>query len=1260
MGDFVHLHTHTEYSLLDGLSKCSALAKYAAELGMQALAITDHGVMYGAVEFYRACKTAGIKPIIGIEAYVAPQSRFSRDRDDGRIQHLVLLAQNQTGYRNLLQLASIAQLEGFYYKPRIDKEVLETHSEGVIALSACVQGEIPQLLHQGQDDRARDAVRWYLERFPGRFYLELQSHDIPEYDEVYRKLVTLSKEMQVPLVATNDVHYAKRRQADAHDVLLCIGTGKTVNEPNRMRMTDNSYYMRSPEEMWSLYGEIPDALLNTVRIAEQCEVKLQFAPPYHLPTFPVPDGCGSSQDYLRQLCYQGMRWRYGADHDKPSFVERLEYELGIIHQMGFDDYFLVVWDLCEAAKARDIWWNVRGSGAGSVVAYTLGITTVDPFRNRLLFERFLNPDRISMPDIDLDYPDDRRAELIAYTKERYGADHVSAIITFGTLGARAAIRDVGRALDIPLGEVDKVARMVPNVPGKPVSISEALESVPELKAEYDSVPYIKNLLDTATEVEGVTRHASTHAAGVIVSDRPLVEYLPLNRPTKGEAEDSPVDRVSQWPMEIVESMGMLKVDFLGLRTLTHMRKTCELIEQETGRKLDLATIPYERVPDDPVKDADVLALYQLLATGETTGIFQVEGAGMRRTLRDMRPEQFQHIIAVLALYRPGPMDNIPTYIRRMHGEEPIEYQHPILADILDDTYGIIVYQEQIMQIAVAMAGYQPGEADGIRKAVAKKKQDLMDQHHVMFREGAVARGIDAEVADRVWADIEFFARYGFNRAHATDYAVITAQTAYLRAHYPLEFMTALMTTERHNTEKLGFLISDARRNGLTVERPSINHSEVEFTIEHHSDDAQRHSDDAERFIRIGLGAIKNVGDDAMQMVVDARRAGGSFRSLDDFADRVDLRRLNRKALECLIQAGALDDFGPRAALMTLIDTMMGMSAQAYSARDVGQFSLFDNMTDLRQSITLPAVVPPIPDRQILEWEKELLGTYLSKHPLADQERDLLKRELVTTTIGQHITEAPGQVLKLVGMIQRVRRITTKKGAMMAFLSLEAPGGTLECVVFPKTYESIKDVLTPNRVVVVCGKLDNQQDREEHSLVVEWLKEPHEFLMPTSGPVAIAGGDGFAYEDDPPPYGAPPTRNGSNGGGQMERRRAAVPSVSPEPTDDFAPENSAPARVSDLGTLRGSEMAPPPEPPAPPATLVITLKRSGDNSSDFQKLARLHKVLRRERGADQFVVVLEGDQKVELAFPNETTQCTYDLRQQITAIVGPENLRVIQQ
>ncbi|MDF1515051.1 MAG: DNA polymerase III subunit alpha, partial [Anaerolineae bacterium] len=890
MQDFVHLHAHTEYSLLDGLSKPKALAKHAASLGMKALAITDHGVMYGVVDFYKACKAAGIKPIIGIEAYIARASRLSRDREDGKPYHIILLAQNQTGYLNLLKLASIGQLEGFYYKPRIDKEVLAAHSEGVIMLTACAQGEIPQLIYTGQEAQAREAVRWYQKTFRDRFYIELQTHELPEFDAMYRRLVSFANEMDVPLVATNDIHYARRDQAEAHDVLLCIGTGKTVNEPNRLRMSDPSYYMRSPEEMWALYRHIPEALTNTVRIADQCNVKLQFAPPYHLPKFPVPAGDWTSETYLHHLCDEGMVWRYGDDAALPEYVQRLAYELGIIHEMGFDDYFLIVWDLCKAAEERDIWWNVRGSGAGSMVAYTLGITTLDPFRNRLMFERFLNPDRVTMPDIDLDYPDDRRAELIAYTKERYGADHVSAIITFGTLGARAAIRDVGRALDIPLSEVDRAARMVPNVPGKPVSIAEALDSVPDFKDLYNSIPYIKTLLDTAQQVEGVTRHASTHAAGIIISDKPLVEYLPLNRPTKGDGDDSPVDRISQWPMEIVDAMGMLKVDFLGLRTLTHMRKVCELIEQEHGRKLNLSTIPYERVPDDLEKDADVLALYKLLETGETTGVFQVEGAGMRRTLRELRPTQFQHIIAVLALYRPGPMENIPLYIRRLHGQEEIVYHHPLIADILGDTYGVIVYQEQIMEIAVAMAGYAPGEADGIRKAVAKKVQDLMLMHQIKFRDGAVKKGIDAAIADRVWVDIEFFARYGFNRAHATDYAVITAQTAYLKAHYPLEFMTALMSTERHNIEKLGFLIADARRTGLQVMGPSINHSSVEFSVEP--------QENGSRAIRIGLGGIKNVNDDAMQLIVTEREQRGRYLSLDDFADRVDLRKLNRKTMEC--------------------------------------------------------------------------------------------------------------------------------------------------------------------------------------------------------------------------------------------------------------------------------------------------------------------------------------------------------------------------
>ncbi|MBN1486361.1 MAG: DNA polymerase III subunit alpha [Anaerolineae bacterium] len=1240
MPDFVHLHTHTEFSLLDGLSSPKALASYAAELGMPALAITDHGVMYGVVEFYKACKAVEIKPIIGVEVYIARGSREDRDvKKYGKPYHLVLLAQNQAGYLNLLELASIAQLEGFYYKPRIDKEVLAKHSEGVIVLSACVQGELPQLLHQGQEKQAREAAEWYKEHFPGRFYIELQTHDIPEFDATYKRLVTFAREMDIPLVATNDIHYAKKSQAEAHDVLLCIGTSKTVNEPNRMRMSDPSYYMRSPEEMWELYSHIPDALENTVKIAEQCNVELQFAPPYHLPKFPVPEDCGTSEEYLRHLCDIGLVWRYGEERAKaPEVIERLEYELGIIHTMGFDDYFLIVWDLGEAAKERDIWWNVRGSGAGSVVAYTLGITSVDPFKNRLMFERFLNPGRVSMPDIDLDYPDDRREELIAYTVERYGADHVSAIITFGTLGARAAIRDVGRALDIPLGDVDRVARLIPNVPGKPLTIAQAMEQEPELKELYDSIPYIKKLIDTAQQVEGVTRHASTHAAGVLVSDKPLVEYLPLNRPTKGSIEDSPVDRVSQWPMEIVDAMGMLKVDFLGLRTLTHMRKACEWIEKEHGRKLNLETIPYERTPDNPEQDKDVKALYDLLSSGNTTGVFQVEGAGMRRTLKDMRPFEFQHIIAAIALYRPGPMENIPTYIKRLHGEEAVTYHHPILADTLDDTYGIIVYQEQIMQIAVAMAGYKPGEADMIRKAVAKKKKKLMELHKKMFREGCIKNGIAAEIAEKVWADIEFFARYGFNRAHATDYAVITAQTAYLKAHYPLEFMTALMTTERHNIEKLGFLITDARRSEIEVRGPNINKSDVEFSIEH--------DEDGRRFIRIGLGAIKNVSDEAMRIVAAARKKDGPFKSLDDFADRVDLRKLNRKTLECLIQAGGLDDFGERPALLTLIDTLISLSSQTHTAREIGQFSLFDELEDVQNTIQLPSFVPPIPNQKLLEWEKELLGVYLSEHPLQRQEQELLEKGLVTTTIDQVATETPGQQLTLVGMVDGVRRINTKKGDVMAFVTLEGPGGTLDVVVFPRTFEKSKQLLVPQRILVVSGKLDSRPDREERPLLADWFKEPFMLQSPD--------------QDTYPPASAPPSPFNNETPTPYEATSPKVV-VSPNPPSPARLREKPveePERATPL-VAQSSEVILPPapeEPPEPPSLLRILFQRSGNTNQDFRKLAELHCLLKTQQGEDSFVVVLEGrgKKRIELSFPNDHTHYTRDLQQKVEGLVGEGN------
>jgi DNA polymerase-3 subunit alpha len=706
-------------------------------------------------------------------------------------------------------------------------------------------------------------------------------------------------------------------------------------------------------------------------------------------------------------------------------------------------------------------------------------------------------------------------------------------------------------------------------------------------------------------------------------------------------------------MEIVDMLGMLKVDFLGLRTITHVRKTCEWIEKEHGRVLTMNTIPYERIPDDPEQDADVMKLYELLTSGETTGVFQVEGSGMRRILRDMRPDQFQHIIAVLALYRPGPMENIPSYIRRMHGEEEVQFHHPVIANILDDTYGIIVYQEQIMQIAVAMAGYKPGEADGIRKAVAKKIKYMMEKHKKMFLAGALKKGIPEEVSEKVWADIEFFARYGFNRAHATDYAVITAQTAYLKAHYLLEFMTALMTTERHNIEKLGFLIAEARRAGLDVLRPCINRSEVEFAIEHAPD-----GDPEGRAIRIGLGAIKNVGDDMMRLVVEARHEGGPFESLDDFTDRVDLRKLNRKALECLIQAGALDDFGERPALLTLIDALIGASAQVHSARDVGQFSLFDAMPGVMQSIIKPPTfVPPIPERRLLEWEKELLGTYLSRHPLAQQEKELLQQDLVNTTVDRLATEPLGQQLALVGMIQRVRRVTTKKGDTMAFVTLEGSGGTVDVIVFPRTYERFKDKLIIESVVVVSGKLDNRQDREDHSLLADWFKEPHELPRPLTPPS--------------------PANTGGNTSSGYTSANYAPPSSVAEPRASYSVSTPSPAPSAPVSVKSGTSPAngglahggngeshytppPPEEPPLPPATVYVNLPRTGDPDHDYSRLAQLHNLLKAESGQDNFVVCIENERgkRVELSFPNEHTRFTPQLKDQVAGIVGADNIRVM--
>ncbi|HIP96825.1 MAG TPA: DNA polymerase III subunit alpha [Anaerolineae bacterium] len=1047
---FIHLHTHSEFSLLDGLGRVKALAARAAELGQPALAITDHGVMYGVIDFYRACRKAGIKPIIGIEMYIAPRGMTDRDSKlDKSPYHLILLARNNTGYQNLLQIATAGQLEGFYYKPRVDKQYLSEHTAGLIALSGCGSGEIPRLIAQGQLDKARRTAAQYREMFGAdNFYLEIQKHEgLPELEQVGAGLITLSQELDIPLVATNDVHYVRAEDARAHEILLCIQTNTTIYDPKRMRMGDESFYLKSTEEMAALFADVPQALENTLRIAEMCEVDLEPTG-YHLPPFEVPPGF-DAQSYLRHLCEEGLKRRYPVITDE--IRARLEYELKVIHEMGFDTYFLIVWDLCRFARERGIWWNVRGSGAGSIVAYSMGITNLNPLRYSLIFERFLNPGRVTMPDIDLDFPDDRRDEMIHYTIEKYGADKVAQIITFGTMGARAAIRDAGRALDLPLGEVDRVAKLIPY--GPKVKIANGLEQVAELRELYESTDYVRQLIDTARSLEGVSRHASTHAAGVVVADKPLVNYTPLHRPPKAGG-----GVMTQFTMEVLESIGLLKIDFLGLATLTVMRRACELIRRRHGIELTLDTIPV----DDP-------AIYELLSRGDVLGLFQVESAGMRRVLTTMKPTRLEHIIAVVALYRPGPMEYIDTYINRMHGREPVTYRHPKLEPILAETYGIIVFQEQIIHILTDLAGYSAAEADLVRRAVGKKKKEALLKHRKTFVQGAVEHGgLPRETAEAIFDDIEYFARYGFNKAHAADYAVLTCQTAYLKARYPVEYMAALLSVERHNTDKVGAFVAECRRMQIEVLPPDVNHSALDFAIE------ERPGKDGQTVeaIRFGLGAVKNVGEGPVTTIIAARREGGPFKNLDDFCQRVDLRQVNRRVLECLIKVGALDAFGPRAALLDVIDQMLALSQGVHQAREVGQLSMFDLDSGLVPASAVAIRLPDAPEvsrREKLTWEKELVGVYVSEHPLQRIAADL--RETVTAFCGQIDEEMAGQSVTVAGVVSWVRPHTTRRGEPMAFVHLEDLQGSIEVIVFPRVFKETRDLWQPDKILIVRGRVD---------------------------------------------------------------------------------------------------------------------------------------------------------------------------------------------
>ena len=1045
---FVHLHVHSQYSLLDGFSNIKKLVNRAKELGMPAVALTDHGTMYGVIEFFNAAQAAGVKPIIGLEAYMARRRMVDRDSKlDKQSHHLLLLAQNQTGYSNLLKIASAAQMEGFYYYPRIDHQFLETHAEGLIATSGCMSAEIPRALREKGPEEARRLLDWYYEVFgPDHFYIELQRHDIPELEKINRDLLALGKRYQAKYIATNDVHYINQADARLQDILLAIQTGALITDPNRFRMSVDSFYLRSPEEMGGLFREMPEALSNTLEIAERCNVDLSNKG-YHLPRFPVPAGY-TVESYLRELCEEGLRRRYGEAHaHDPQLRERLEYELGVIHQMGFDAYFLIVWDLCRFAREQGIWYNARGSAAGSMVAYTLDITLVEPVGYGLIFERFLNPGRISMPDIDLDFQDDLRSKMMEYCAHKYGDDKVAQIITFGTLGAKAAIRDVGRVMDIPLAEVDKVAKLIPGIPGKSVSVSEALEQVPELKKLYDEVDYLRDLIDTAGKMEGAVRNAGTHAAGVVITDEPVIEYVPLNRPTSG-SEDSPIKTVTQFEMSIIESLGLLKVDFLGLRTLTIMARACELIKQRHGIELGLHNIPI----DDE-------ATFEFISKGHTPGIFQLEGNGMTRYVVQMHPHNVDNVIAMVALYRPGPLDFIPTYIKRMHGEEQVEYRHPSLEPIFQETYGIPVYQEQIMRAAVDLAGYTMSESDELRKAIAKKQKDKLMKHREKFIKGAVNRGMTQETAEAIFTDWEEFARYGFNKSHAADYGVISVQTGYLKTHYTVEYMTALLSAEKNDTAKVAFYVADCRGLGIEVLAPDINVSGWDFTIEDRSGKIPA--------IRFGLGAIKNVGQGPVELIHEARKSG-PFQSLNDFIRRVDLRSVGKRSLECLIKVGALDSFGSRPALLEALDQILSVSTSHFKAAQAGQLSFFGTFAEAVDEIILPFAAS-LDTREQLEWERELLGLYVSDHPLSPYLPAL--RRKVTHFSGQLGEARDKEKVVVAGQVTRFRNHQTKSGKAMGFATIEDVQGPVELVLFPRTWDKYSKFINPDQVIVVEGKID---------------------------------------------------------------------------------------------------------------------------------------------------------------------------------------------
>lgn len=1068
---FVHLHVHSEYSLLDGSCRIKDLISKAKEFDMSALAITDHGVMYGAIDFYKEAVSAGIKPIIGCEIYVSPRKMQDKEYGiDNENYHLILLCKNMKGYENLMKIVSAASIEGFYYKPRVDHDFLKEHSEGLIALSACLAGEVPSYILKNNYEKAKEAALFYNSVFgQDNFYLELQDHGILEQQKVNKELIKLSKETGIPLVATNDVHYLEKKDAFAHEVLLCIQTGKNIDDGDRMSFPTEEFYLKSPKEMEELFSYQKDALLNTEKIAQMCNIEFEFNK-LKLPKYDLPNGIDSF-DYLKDLCFAGLQKRY--KNPTKDVEDRLNYELSVIKQMGYVDYFLIVWDFIKFAKDNGIITGPgRGSAAGSIVAYTLGITNIDPIKYNLLFERFLNPERISMPDIDSDFCYERRQQVIDYVIEKYGKDKVAQIITFGTMAARAAIRDVGRALNYPYADVDVIAKMIPFELG--MTIDKALELNPELKMAYEKDVKVKQLIDISRALEGLPRHASTHAAGVVISKEPLVKYVPLQK-----NEES---IVTQFTMTTLEELGLLKMDFLGLRTLTVIQDAIDMVKKNKNILIDFENM-----------DFDDKEVYNLISKGETEGVFQLESSGMKQFMIELKPKSLEDIIAGISLYRPGPMDQIPLYITNKNNPDKIVYEHHLLKPILDVTYGCMVYQEQVMQIVRDLAGYSLGRSDLVRRAMSKKKMKVMEEERKNFIygitdekgnvivPGALRKGVDEKTANKLFDEMMEFANYAFNKSHAAAYAVIAYQTAYLKKYHPIEFMAALLNSFVDNMDKVAFYVQVCKKMGIEVLPPDVNESYSHFTVTNGK-------------IRFGLNAVKNVGLNVTKEIVDNREKNGRYKSISDFFERMESTQLNKKAAESLIKAGAFSSFGVnRSQLLTVYEQIMESIHKNRQKNIKGQISLFESEDqDGYVDFTLPDI-DEFPKDRILSMEKETLGLYISGHPLDEYIDDVQKITQYTTAdfkqndMGEYNKDIKdNQEVTIAGIISSKKLKFTKNNNIMAFITVEDLYSYVEVIIFPSIYEKYSNIVKEDMLIVVKGKISLRED-EEPKIICDEIK-----------------------------------------------------------------------------------------------------------------------------------------------------------------------------